>query len=165
MNWKQMFNKKNKIIRIIQKYNTTLKNTVENHKPVLFLIKKNFVKKIWKTEFKFIQNDGRCFISDTGYKKRLRSMKQSWQGTKRSEPRSSWQEKRSTGMRVYSGSHGDTSTALRVFAGSCGEMFNLSRENCWRNSLTSSSTISSFSSIFFDKTWGENVMEYRMCFK
>lgn len=150
MNWKQMFNKKNKIIRIIQKYNTTLKNTVENHKPL-----KELYKKIWKTEFKFIQNDGRCFISDPGYRKRLRSMKQSWQGTKRSEPRSSWQEKRSTGMRVYSGSHGDTSTALRVFAGSCGEMFNLSRENCWRNSLTSSSTISSFSSIFFDKTWGE----------
>lgn len=38
-----MFNKKNKIIRIIQKYN--VKNTVENHKPVLFLIKKNCVKK------------------------------------------------------------------------------------------------------------------------
>lgn len=165
MNWKQMFNKKNKIIRIIQKYNTTLKNTVENHKPVLFLIKKNCIKKIWKTEFKFIQNDGRCFISYPGYRKRLRSMKQSWQGTKRSEPRSSWQEKRSTGMRVYSGSHGDTSTALRVFAGSCGEMFNLSRENCWRNSLTSSSTISSCSSIFFDKTWGKNVMKYRMCLK
>lgn len=153
MNWKQMFNKKNKIIRIIQKYNVKKYSGKSQASSISGL--KELYKKIWKTEFKFIQNDGRCFISDPGYRKRLRSMKQSWQGTKRSEPRNSWQEKRSTGMRVYSGSHGDTSTALWVFAGSCGEMFNLSRENCWRNSLTSSSTISSFSSIFFDKTWGK----------
>lgn len=60
MNWKQMFNKKNKIIRIIQKYNVKKYSGKSQASSISGL--KELYKKIWKTEFKFIQNDGRCFI-------------------------------------------------------------------------------------------------------
>lgn len=68
-------------------------------------------------------------------------------------------------MKVYLGFYGDIFIVLWVFVGFCGEMFNLLRENCWRNLLILLFIILLFFLIFFDKIWGENVMEYRMCLK